>query len=104
MEILGAEVKGYSLESSTEPNHFSLLNSQSQSFIGSINDKEQIERELVSFNPEIVFHLAAQPLVRYSYAQPYETYETNVLGTLNLLEACRKYGKIKKFIQMIKLG
>lgn len=98
LELLGADVKGYSLEPSTEPDHLSILHLKGKSSFASICNKENLENELVDFNPDIIFHLAAQPLVRYSYRNPYETYETNVMGTLNILEAGRKCTNLKAIL------
>ncbi len=90
LKKMGAEVIGYSLEPSTNPNHISLLSLDIISNIADIRDSEMIDKIIKQYQPDIVFHLAAQPLVRYSYENPIETYETNVLGTLKVLEACRK--------------
>lgn len=89
---LGAEVKGYALAPPTSPALFDALNLTEQviDFRGDIRNAEVLERELVAFEPHFVFHLAAQPLVRYSYKAPVETYDTNVMGTIYLLEALRK--------------
>lgn len=89
---LGAEVKGYALAPPTSPALFDALNLTEQliDFRGDIRTPEVLERELVAFEPHFVFHLAAQPLVRYSYKAPVETYDTNVMGTIYLLEAIRK--------------
>ena len=87
---MGANVIGYSLESPTTPNHFDLLNLDIVSIIGDIRDQEKLDDVFSKYKPDIVFHLAAQPLVRLSYENPVETYETNVMGTLKVLEACRK--------------
>lgn len=92
LEILGADVTGFSLPPPTEPNHFSLIGSQHRSIVGDIRDADALERAFAEAKPEIVFHLAAQPLVRRSYAKPIETYETNVIGTLKVFEACRVAG------------
>ena len=92
LEMLGAEVLGYSLEPEYDYDLYNQLGSipKHQSVIGDIRDKEKFERTVVDFNPDFIFHLAAQPLVRYSYEYPVETYETNVIGTANLLAAMRK--------------
>lgn len=100
--MLGAEVIGYSLEPETKPSLYEILNLKTQmtSIYGDIRDKETLEKVFQNYNPEIVFHLAAQPLVRLSYQEPLKTYETNVIGTLNVLEAARKCGSIKAFINV----
>ena len=89
---MGAKVIGYSLPSPTEPNHFSLLNLDIVSITGDIRDLGLLNETFSSYKPDIVFHLAAQPLVRLSYEDPIETYETNVIGTLKVFEACRIHG------------
>jgi CDP-glucose 4,6-dehydratase len=87
---MGANVIGYSLEAPTNPNHIGLLNLDITSIIGDIRDLEKLNQTFETYKPDIVFHLAAQPLVRLSYENPIETYETNVMGTLKVFEACRK--------------
>ncbi|MCT7554541.1 CDP-glucose 4,6-dehydratase [Aliarcobacter butzleri] len=88
---MGAKVIGYSLEAPTRPNHIELLNLDIVSVIGDIRDLDKLNQVFNEYKPDIVFHLAAQPLVRLSYENPIETYETNVIGTLKVLEVCRKY-------------
>ena len=87
---MGAKVVGYSLEAPTTPNHIELLNLDIISIIGDIRDLDKLNQVFTEYKPDIVFHLAAQPLVRLSYENPIETYETNVIGTLKVFEACRK--------------
>lgn len=89
---MGAKVVGYSLEAPTEPNHIGLLNLDITSIIGDIRNLELLNETFATYKPDIVFHLAAQPLVRHSYENPIETYETNVIGTLKVFEACRANG------------
>ncbi len=86
---MGANVIGYSLEAPTTPNHIELLKLDIVSIIGDIRDLDTLNATIKTYSPDIVFHLAAQPLVILSYADPIETYETNVIGTLKVLEACR---------------
>ncbi len=86
---MGANVIGYSIDVPTEPNHLDLLNLNITSVIGDIRDLNKLNETFQTYQPEIVFHLAAQPLVRLSYENPIETYETNVIGTLKVFEACR---------------
>jgi len=88
---MGANVVGYSLEAPTTPNHIDLLNIDTISIIGDIRDLYKLNQTFETYKPDIVFHLAAQPLVRLSYENPIETYETNVIGTLKVFEACRKH-------------
>ncbi|VYT91977.1 CDP-glucose 4,6-dehydratase [uncultured Clostridium sp.] len=87
----GAEVTGYSLEPPTQPNLFSLagLADRMTSVIGDIRDVAALKEAFDAAKPEIVLHLAAQPIVRESYKDPRYTYETNVMGTVNLLECVR---------------
>lgn len=89
---IGAEVIGYSLEPPTTPSMFKICNLDKKitNIIGDIRDDAKLKDVFKKYKPDIVFHLAAQPLVRYSYKSPKETYETNVMGTVNLLEAARE--------------
>src|SRR3990172_3589879 len=98
LQRMGANVFGLALEPSTNPNHLELLNFSYASYIQDINDIDNVKRILTQVDPEIIFHLAAQPLVRLSYEQPYQTYLTNVMGTVNLLEASRNLKNIKVII------
>lgn len=90
---LGAEVHGVALPPPTKPSHFELLPRMGSSTILDIRDK-QFESVVRHIDPEIVFHLAAQPLVRLSYEQPLQTFLTNIIGTANLLEVCRKISSL----------
>ena len=98
LQKLGANVVGYSLESNTTPNHFSLLGLDYQTYFHNICDLDFLQKSMIEADPEIVFHLAAQPLVRYSYINPIETYQTNVMGTVNLLEASRNCKNLKAIV------
>jgi CDP-glucose 4,6-dehydratase len=91
LSLLGAEVKGYALDPLTKDDLYYLIdgNSICTSVIADLRDKKRLEEELVSFQPDFVFHLAAQPLVRLSYEIPAETFEVNVIGTANVLDAVR---------------
>ncbi|WP_245534134.1 CDP-glucose 4,6-dehydratase [Sulfurimonas autotrophica] len=89
LDQMGAKVVGYSLEAPTTPNHIGFLNLDIISIIGDIRDVDKLNQTMQTYKPDIVFHLAAQPLVRLSYENPIETYETNVIGTLKVFEACR---------------
>ncbi|MEI6311419.1 MAG: CDP-glucose 4,6-dehydratase [Bacteroidota bacterium] len=100
LQKLGAEVKGYALESNTQPNHISLLPATFESFIGDIRDETTLKNELIKFQPDLILHLAAQPLVRYSYTHPKETYETNVIGTLNVYEAAKACSSVKAIVSI----
>ncbi|MBN8787023.1 MAG: CDP-glucose 4,6-dehydratase [Terrimonas sp.] len=89
LKELGATVKGYALQPECEPSLFSIINagSLSESVIADIRDINHLKKEIAIFQPDYVFHLAAQPLVRRSYNIPAETFEVNVAGTANLLES-----------------
>lgn len=98
----GAEVTGYSLAPDSEPNLFdvSKVDDLVDSKIGDIRDLEELERVFNQANPEIVIHMAAQPLVRESYVDPRYTYDTNVMGTVNILECVRKSQSVKSFLNV----
>jgi CDP-glucose 4,6-dehydratase len=89
--LLGAEVTGYALEPQTKNDLFYLIEGEKicNSVIADLRDKKRLEKELLDFQPDFVFHLAAQPLVRLSYDIPAETFEVNVIGTANVLDAVR---------------
>ncbi|MDA8993605.1 CDP-glucose 4,6-dehydratase [Flavobacteriaceae bacterium] len=91
LDSIGAEITGYSLEPNTEPSLFKSLSFSKKfnSIIGDIRNKEKFKETVQSFNPEFIFHLAAQPLVIESYQNPKETFDINFTGTLNLLEILR---------------
>jgi CDP-glucose 4,6-dehydratase len=97
---MGAIVKGFSLTPQTVPNHWEILNLEIESVYGDIRNVNQLEAEILSFQPDIVIHLAAQALVRFSYECPVETYETNLMGTLRLFEACRKVESVRAIINV----
>jgi CDP-glucose 4,6-dehydratase len=100
---MGAEVYGYVLEPPTDPSFFATCRLDGQvasSVIADIRDAGQLERAIQDAEPEIVFHLAAQSLVRYSYKEPVETYAVNVMGTVNLLEAIRKTSGVKAVVNV----
>ena len=98
----GAEVTGYSLEPPTEPSLFEILDMRKNinSVIGDIRDLEKLRSAFEKARPEIVFHLAAQPIVRESYRNPAYTYETNVMGTVNILECIRNSDCVKSFLNV----
>lgn len=98
----GAVVSGYSLEAPTTPNLFSLagLESRMNSVIGDVRDFEYLKKVFNDIQPEIVFHLAAQPIVRDSYKNPRYTYETNVMGTVNLMECVRLFPCVKSVLNV----
>ncbi len=100
---MGAEVYGYALEPPTEPAFFTVTELQTRlasNLIADIRDKSSLRQAMKEAQPEIVFHLAAQPLVRYSYEEPVETYEVNIMGTVNLLEAVRQAPGVRAIINV----
>jgi CDP-glucose 4,6-dehydratase len=99
---MGAFVKGYALEPNTFPNLFTQANvaHNMHSEIGDITDLNHITESMKEFNPEVLIHMAAQPLVRLSYQEPVLTYATNVMGTVNVLEAARKCSNLKAIVSV----
>ncbi len=99
---LGADVYGYALEPPTQPSLFkeAEIDELITSFIGDIRDLEHLQNVMQQVQPEIVIHMAAQPLVRESYKIPVETYSINVMGTVNLLEACRNTPSVKAIVNV----
>jgi CDP-glucose 4,6-dehydratase len=97
---LGAEVWGYALDPPTEPSLYEKagLASRIHSMFGDIRDRESLKRALETAKPEFIIHMAAQPLVRLSYEEPLLTYETNVMGTANLLETVRGCDSIRAVV------
>ena len=102
LEQLGAIVQGYALDSPTDVSLFEQANVATgmQSQISDIRDSEALASSMIRFQPEIVLHMAAQPLVRLSYAEPVETYSTNVMGTVHLLEAVRKSKSVRAVVNV----
>ena len=102
---LGAEVRGYALDPNTQPNLFTEARvgqvfAPGNDIRADIRDAATLNAAMQSFNPEVVFHLAAQPLVRLSYADPILTYETNVIGTARVLEAVRKTPSVRAVVSV----
>ncbi|MDK9718271.1 MAG: GDP-mannose 4,6-dehydratase, partial [Trichlorobacter sp.] len=95
---LGAKLSGLALPPETKPSHWGLLNLNISEDLTDIRDYAAFSSCLERTQPEIVFHLAAQPLVRRSYRDPLETWSTNVIGTANLLEACRKTSSVRAIV------
>jgi CDP-glucose 4,6-dehydratase len=102
LQSMGALVKGYSLVVNTKPALFTEANvaAEMESEIGDIRNLEQLTESMVSFGPDILIHMAAQPLVRLSYQEPVDTYTTNVIGTVNVLEAARKCSNLKAIVSV----
>lgn len=98
----GAKVVGYSLNPPTEPNLFSIIGLEKNmtSVIGDVRDAKKLLEVFTKYKPEIVFHLAAQPIVLIGYENPAYTYETNVMGTVNVLEAIRKTSSVRSFLNV----
>lgn len=98
----GAELTGFSLNPPTEPNLFELadISGRMNSVIGDIRDFKALEEAYVACDPEIVIHMAAQPIVRDSYKDPVYTYETNVMGTVNILECMRRHKGARSFLNV----
>ena len=99
---LGAEVCGYALEPSTQPSLYKMIGGDKlcQSHIGDIADFDNLKKVFASFKPEIVFHLAAQPIVREGYKYPRYTYQTNVMGTVNIFECIRLSNCVKSVVNI----
>lgn len=97
LQKMGAHVTGYALNPPTKPSLFDIaaVGESMESVIGNVCDFSLVSKCITDCEPEIIIHLAAQSLVRASYANPVETYSTNVMGTINLLEAVRENGKAK---------
>lgn len=102
LQSLGAQVVGYALSPPTKPSLFEVaeVSKGMTSIIGDIRDLEHLRAVFAEHRPEIVIHMAAQPLVRYSYVEPVETYSTNVMGTVNLLEAVRSTNSVKAVVNV----
>ena len=102
LQQLGADVTGYALEAPTTPSLFEVANVAHgmQSIIGDVRDGVALKRAMEATRPEIVIHMAAQPLVRYSYVNPVETYATNVMGVVNLLEAVRATPGVRSVVNV----
>ncbi len=98
LKKLGAKVFGIALEPNTAPNHWELLNLNIDSYICDIRNLTKVEKLFQIIKPDIIFHLAAQPIVRVSYENPVDTYTTNVMGTVNVLEASRNIPNLKAVI------
>lgn len=102
LKMWGAEVTGYALSAPTDPSMFEIAGVEEgmRSVIGDIRDLEAMERVFQETQPEIVFHLAAQPIVRDSYKDPVYTYETNVMGTVHLMECVRRTPSVRSVVNV----
>ena len=102
LQSMGAVVKGYSLAPPTDPSLFLVadIGSNMESEIGDIRDLAQLKGSMLAFDPAILIHMAAQPLVRRSYLEPVDTYTTNVIGTVNVLEAARACPNLKAIVSV----
>ena len=102
LQAMGAEVSGFSLAPPTQPSLFveADVAPGMQSILGDLRDLDVLSAAIARVRPEIVLHLAAQPLVRRSYVDPIETYGTNVMGTLHLFEASRKVGTVRAIVNV----
>ncbi len=101
LSSMGAKVTGFSLKPNTSPNLYEVANIATQcdqSYIGDIRNLEELRNAMQASNPDLVIHMAAQPLVRYSYLNPVETYATNVMGTVNLLESIRSCSNVRSVV------
>ena len=99
----GAQVHGYSTAPPTEPNLFTVAHvadTLASHVIGDVRDGEAVKRAMTAASPDVVFHLAAQPLVRYSYLEPVETYAVNVIGTVHVLEAIRACESVRTVVNV----
>ncbi len=102
LNSLGSEVFGYALKPNTEPNLYyeAKVNKIAESVYGDINDLDTLSSSLTEIKPDIVLHLAAQPLVRESYNDPVTTYKTNAIGTVNILESVRSSSSVRAFLNI----
>lgn len=102
LQSLGAEVTGFALNPPTNPSMFDVadVSRGMRSVIGDIRDFNSLKKAITDAQPEIVIHMAAQPLVRRSYSNPIETYETNVMGSVHVLESIRSVGSVKAVVNV----
>ncbi len=102
LDILGANVIGYALKPSTGFSLYEIIDMEDKlkSYIGDVRDLEYMKKVFETENPEIVIHMAAQPIVRESYKDPVGTYATNVMGTVNVLECIRKSNSVQSFLNV----
>lgn len=100
--LAGADITGYSLEAPTNPSIFEQTTTAMhiKSITGDVRNADKLKKSMLEAKPEIVLHLAAQPIVRTSYKDPVVTYETNVMGTVNILESVRSCSSVKSFVNV----
>ncbi len=98
LNLMGAEVFGISLDPPTKPSHFDHLDFKIESYIQDINNFKETKQIIKKIDPEVIFHLAAQPLVRLSYQEPISTLATNIIGTANMLECAKSLSKLRAVI------
>ena len=100
MNHLKSDILGFSLKPQTSPSLFyeAKLDTKIKTIFGDIRDLDHLKKSILEFNPEILIHMAAQPLVRYSYENPIETYSTNLMGTVNVLESARFCNNLKSVV------
>ena len=98
--LSGAKIAGYSLKAENKFDNFYLLNldKKIKNYYGDVTDKKNLSEKIKKFKPDIIFHLAAQPLVKESYNNPINTFSTNIIGTLNVLETLRELNSIKSAV------
>lgn len=102
LQMLGAQVCGYALEPPTEPSLFRMLEPSGnlESIIGDIRDSRTLKQSMLRFSPDLVIHMAAQPIVREGYRNPAYTYETNVMGTVHLLDAVKACQSVRSVLNV----
>ena len=103
LKEMGANIYGYSLEASTNPNFFNIINlgyKIHNSVVGDIRDLPGLTKSMQEAKPSVIFHMAAQPLVRQSYKDPIETFTTNLIGTINVFEAARKIETVETIVNI----
>lgn len=100
LETMGAKVLGYSLDIPTDPSHHKLLNSGDDGILQDIRDLDKLSSALKEYEPDLIIHMAAQPLVRKSYKEPVDTFASNVMGTVNVLEASRYLKNLKGIVNI----
>ena len=100
LQTIGADATGYALDPPTQPNLFEALDlgSRVRHIVADVRDRDRLTAEVLAAEPSIIFHLAAQAIVRRAYAEPRETFETNIMGTVNVLEAARACPSVRAVV------